>query len=84
MVYNEVVINDKLNHVEYNDMLPIVPMRELVFKENHNLKRFFLNFFKTNYNVTNLMENSRFDESNKYQNLKDQKTYNLLDLKKKN
>lgn len=83
MVYNEVVINDKLNHVEYNDMLPIVPMRELVFKENHNLKRFFLNFFKTNYNVTNLMENSRFDESNKYQNLKDQKTYNLLDLKKR-
>jgi len=29
------------------------------------------------------MENSRFDESNKYQNLKDQKTYNLLDLKKR-
>jgi len=45
MVYNEVVINDELNHVEYNDMLPIVPMRELVFKENHNLKRFFFKFF---------------------------------------
>jgi len=80
MVYNEFLIANKLNYIQYEDQISLIPRQEVLFKEHNNLSNFFYNFLKTNYDI-NLddIEKEKVEEENIEEDYKELNKYLIND-----